>query len=104
MRVKVPNQIKIAGRIYKVLLEARLVREQGNRGEVRWDREEIALDTNLNLNQRTVSFLHELVHIIDEHFCCRSNISEEITSGLAEGLFQLLKDNFGIEFEWEDIC
>ena len=100
MKVKIPNKIKIGSREYRVLLEPRLVREQGNRGETRWDREEIALDSNLNLTQRSVSFIHECVHIIDEHACGRANLSEELTSGLAEGLFQLLKDNLGIELDW----
>ena len=43
-------------------------------------------------------FLHELVHLCD-HYYCSNNIGEEIEKedlidGIAQGLLQILKDNF----------
>ena len=100
MKIKIPKEIKIAARNYKISMPVNLLRDEGNRGCVYWHKQIIEIAPNLSEEQIAVSFLHECVHVIDEHMAGRGGISEEITSGLAEGLFQLLKDNLGIEFDW----
>ncbi len=100
MKVKIPKQIKIGGRTYKLRLNDHLIRDEGNRGCVYWHTQIINLDSNMEQEPMSVSFLHELVHAIDEHYCGRTGLSEEATCGLSEGLYQFLKDNLGIEFDW----
>jgi CII-binding regulator of phage lambda lysogenization HflD len=103
VKVKVPKQSKVGAREYKVLIENDLVQNQGNRGETRYHKQEIVLDSRLSQEQRIVTFIHERLHTIEEHFCGRVNLSEEIISGLAEGLYQFLKEDLGIEFDWSEI-
>ena len=103
MKVKVPNKIKIAARTYDIVFRQELLRDEGNRGQVWWHKQLMELAPNLHPEQEVVSFLHECIHIIDEHMAGRSNITEETTCSLAEGIYQLLKDNLGIELDLSDI-
>lgn len=103
MKVKVPREIKIAGRNYTIGLVEHLVRDEGSRGMVYWHTQEIKLLRDTHPELKAVTFLHECIHVIDEHLNGRGALSEEITCGLSEGLFQLLKDNLNIELDWSEI-
>ena len=102
MKVKIPREIKIAARDFTVGFNENLLRDEGNRGVTWWQKQEIKLASNLHPQQLDVTFLHEYVHIIDEYWG-RLGLNEETTISLAEGLYQLLKDNLGIEFDWGNI-
>lgn len=103
MKVKIPKEVKIAGRTYTIKFNSELLRDEGNRGIACYSKQEIQLYSGLAPEQRVVTFIHEYIHTIDEHLCGRAALSEEVTSGLAEGIFQLLKDNLNIEFDWGNI-
>ena len=103
MIVKIPKIIKIVARNYTVSLDDSLLRDEGNRGCVHWHKQTITLASNMHDEQKAVSFLHECLHVIEEHTTGRANLSEEVICGLAEGVYQLLKENLGIEFDWSNI-
>ena len=103
MKVKIPREIKIAGRNYKIKFDEHLIRDEGNRGVVYWHTQEVKLLHETHPELMAVTFLHECIHIIDEHMNGRGNLTEEQVCGIADGLFQLLKDNLGIEFDWSEI-
>jgi len=103
LKVKIPKEIKIGARIYKVGFKDNLLRDDANRGQVYWHKQEMELSPNLHPQQLSVTFLHECIHIIDEHIGARIGLTEENTTALSEGLYQLLKDNLDIEFDWSEI-
>ena len=72
MKVKIPKQIKIGGRTYKLILNGHLIRDEAVRGSIHWHTQIISLDSNMEQEGMAVSFLHELVHAIDEHYCGRT--------------------------------
>jgi len=103
MKVKVPKKIKVGARTYAITFKENLLRDDGNRGCVYWHKQTVEISPILHKEQKDVTFLHECIHIIDEHMAGRTGLSEEVTNSIAEGLYQLLKDNLGIEFDWRDI-
>lgn len=102
MEIKIPKQIKIAGRTYTIKFSKNIIRDDGDRGTVCYGTQIIELYDRLEKEQLAVTFLHEYIHAVEQHLCGREIISEATTCGLSEGIYQLL-DNFGIEFSWEDI-
>ena len=102
MKVKIPKELQFAGRTYTVNLTENLIRDEGDRGRVLWHTQEIMLARNLQGETRDVTFLHEVIHCIDEHLCGRGGLSESITCALSDGIFQFLK-TLGIEFDWSSV-
>ena len=102
MKVKIPKQIKIAARTYNVISDKHFIRDTGDRGRCTYHTQEIKFDGEMVGDTRNVTFLHEIVHIIDEHYCGREGIDEKVTCGLSEGIYQFLKEDLGIEFDWSN--
>lgn len=95
--MKIPESIKVGGHTYKIEWVKNLIRDDGNRGCVYWHLHLLRFDDNMSQDTFTVSFLHEMIHCIDRHYC-NDHIAEDDTSALAEGLFQIFID-MGITFE-----
>jgi len=51
---------------------------------------------------RDMTFLHEIVHMADINY--ESRLDESDVSRIANGLFEFLYYNLGIELDWSDIC
>ncbi len=102
IKVKIPKTIKVAGRSYTIKFSKDLLRDNEDRGQVCFGNQIIQLYDRLDKEQLNVTFLHEIIHAIDEHLCGRAGINEKDTNGLAEGIFQLFTD-LDIEFDWSEI-
>uniref|UniRef100_A0A6H1ZDK6 Peptidase n=1 Tax=viral metagenome TaxID=1070528 RepID=A0A6H1ZDK6_9ZZZZ len=102
MNIKVPQELQIAGKTYTIVFVKHLIRDDGDRGKIYWHKQQIQIGDDLEGELRDSTLFHEIIHCFDEHFCGRDNISEPITCGLAEGLFQLFK-NLGITLDWSEI-
>jgi len=100
--VKVPSKIKIGALKANVGISDYIRVDDGYRGFFNQRTEELRLDTNLGGRSRDTVFLHEIVHMISINY--ESGLSEEDTSRVANGLFEFLYYNLGIELDWSDIC
>ena len=98
-KIKIPQTLKVGGRSLLVKFTKNLLRDTGNRGEVEWHTETMRIDSDMVYTLTVITFLHEIVHCIDEVYCNR-NLSEDETNQLAEGLYQVF-DGMGIKFKWE---
>lgn len=95
--MKIPKELKVGGRVYKVLYPHVFVETNfyglanhvsntisiAARGE---GGESVA---NENIEQ---TFLHELLHCVDVVYN-NHDLTEDVVTRLAEGLYQVLKDN-----------
>jgi len=97
--MKIPKKLKVAGRVYSVELTPEVMALDGvqSYGQVRFSNSSMKLCTKIDGNTRNnaslcVSFLHEIIHAIDSAYG-ESDLTEEQIDSLAEGLYQVLKDN-----------
>jgi len=95
--MKIPQNIKIGWRNYSVKKIEGLVDENNEvlLGETDLTNHTIVLNKNvMDENEKMVTLFHEIFHCIfhgQSHMEWRDN--EELVSAIAEGLFQLYKDN-----------
>ena len=99
--VKVPKQIQIGGHTYKVLYKPYLSKDDGNRGGINHRKQVIYIEPENPASQKNATMLHEILHFIETVFDL--NLTDEDTDRISEGLFQVLSDSFGVEFDWGDI-
>lgn len=97
MRIKIPDKVQVASHTYEINFVSNLIRDEGDRGKLTPHRMLIELDDNMHESLTPVTFLHELLHVIDRHYNCE-RLHEDDVLCLSEGLCQVLKD-IGIEFE-----
>ena len=101
MRVKVPKEIKIGALRADVGISDYIRVDDGYKGFFNQRTEELRLDINLTGGSRDTVFLHEIVHMISIN--SESGLSEEDTSRVANGFFEFLYYNLGIELDWSGI-
>jgi len=99
--VKIPKHISVGGHTYSITHKPLLSKENGIRGHIVHNRQIIQIEPENPLTQRNVTLLHEAIHLVDAIFSL--DLSESDTNGLAEGLYQILSDSFGIDFDWGDV-
>ena len=96
--MKIPDKLKVAGHVYKVVWDNGRLSESGFVGETDHNQDIIYLCKCYPKKERAKSeieetFLHEILHAIDVNYNNHA-LSEEETTRLATGLHQVLKDNF----------
>lgn len=103
--MKIPSSLKIGGHDYKVLYPYHFKERCEIQAQNDTALNEIRIcDVDQCGNVRMdscilVSFLHEIVHVIDTVYCNRQienlghEARERIVEGLSEGLYQVLHDN-----------
>ncbi len=101
MKIKVPRAIKIGEHTYQIKQPPDFIRDTGNRACVTWHRKLIEIEASMEADTAMVSFLHEVVHIIDRHILY-DHLNEDDTACLAEGVYQLFV-SLGIELDWSEI-
>lgn len=101
MKVKVPKQIKIGSHTYAVMYRYHLGKDEGFRGTIEHRPQEIHIDPINPLSQRNVTLLHECIHLITTVWSV--GLDDDAIDRIAEGLGELLYNNFGIELDWSDI-
>jgi len=95
--LKIPKKVKIAGHSYKVLFPY-VFTEVNNTGQADLLQKQIKLseiDKNgakLPKSEIENTFCHEILHCINWEYC-RDGLKEEQIEPLANGLYQVLKDN-----------
>jgi len=96
------KEIKIGGHIFKVLYPYQF-REKRVDGQCDSNQNEIRLaqvdylGAELAQSNRDETFCHEILHAINSVYC-NDNIEEDDIEHMAQGLFQVLKDNFRFSF------
>lgn len=99
--IKIPKQIQIGGHTYQVFYKPYLSKDDGIRGSIIHRKQVIYIEPENPISQQNATILHEILHFIDTIFDL--NLTDEDTDRISEGLFQVLSDSFGIEFDWSDI-
>ena len=102
--MKIPKSIKIGGHVYKVKFPYTFEERSDVDGHTNFSTNEILItDANtagVKCHCKYVEsiFWHEILHVIDRTYCCDmvgSNTDKEsMIEGLAQGLLQVLTDNF----------
>jgi len=97
--MKIPKKIKIGGRNIEVIIDERTGVE-GYNGTTWVDRGVIFLDKTMKEEPQTITFLHEIIHIILHQldykrvrFDDKGEKVEWICTTLSNSLYQVLKDN-----------
>jgi hypothetical protein len=97
--MKIPKTLKICGLNYEVLVDDNLYLDKGATGTHHAEKLVIALHTQGVNDQRVMqTFLHEVIHAVDEHFMGAS-LSEQQVNAFAAGLYQVLVDNDLLKME-----
>jgi len=91
--MKIPNKVKIAGIIYKIIKIKELALDSGLAGEHIGHKCEIKLQgTGYDPQKIEQSFWHETLHGINDHYI-NNELTERQIDNLASGIFQVLHDN-----------
>ena len=101
MRVRVPKFAKLNVHQYEVEYRPNLWIEEALRGCANHITQKIQIEPAIAKSQKDVTFLHEVIHIIDRQY--ELKLSEDDVSRIAEGVADLLFTNLGIELDWSDI-
>jgi len=95
--MNIPNKIKVGGHEYKVLKDYKFVERVDAHGqtdhillEIRLCEEDMA--GKFSQSKVECNFIHELIHAVDNTYN-GNKLEEDTVTRLAEGLYQVLKDN-----------
>jgi len=97
--MKIPDKIKVAGHIYKVvwddvrLSNLGLVGESDHHGDIIYLCKYYRSGTPNAQSEIEETFLHEILHAVDANYNMHS-LTEDVVTRLAVGLYQVLVDNF----------
>ena len=100
-RIKVPNEIKIGVHAYGVEYNPHLWMEEELKGSANHISQKIQIEPALAKSQQDVTFLHEVLHIINDQY--RLRLSDDDVDRIANGWADFLFNNLQIEFDWSDI-
>ena len=96
--MKIPKRLKIGGHIFEVEYPYQFKEREDIDGRTIYGQNKILLAGEGSQSYLEQVFWHEVFHVIDRTYCCEglglSNDKESIIEGLAQGLLQVLKDNF----------
>ena len=101
MKIKIPQKIKLGIHEYQIRYNSVLWHEEALKGSANHLKEVIDIDPHLAPNQKIVTLLHEINHIINDQYSCK--LDEAEINSMAEGMAELLIDNLFIEFDWSTI-
>lgn len=98
MDINVGKEIKIAGFTYKVIFKEhdRDLRARDLYGQQSGSLQEIKVDTGFSQERTNETFLHEMLHAVDEAYN-NAALSEEENTRLSAGLHQVF-EQLGINF------
>ena len=96
--MKIPDKLKVAGQVYKVIWDDELLSNEGLIGLACHNRLTIFLCKKFHGEKlaKTIieeNLLHEIIHTVDVTYNNHS-LDEKTVDRLSEGLYQVLKDNF----------
>lgn len=89
----IPKTLKVSGLDYEIVTDDNLYLDKGATGTHHAEKLVIALHTyGVNEQRLWQTFLHEIIHAIDEHYMGAS-LTEQQVVAFASGLYQVLMDN-----------
>ncbi len=96
--MKIPNKLRVAGHDYKITYRDKWLSKQELVGQCHNDKKKIYICKYYKTVRRAKSeieltMMHEILHAIDRHYN-DSHLSEKTVRNMANGLYQVLKDNF----------
>ena len=97
--MKIPNKIKVAGHMYKVVWDDKRLSNAGFLGESDHHLDMIYMckyyrrDVPRNDSEIKETLVHEILHAVDANYNNHA-LDEETVTRLAVGLYQVLADNF----------
>ena len=94
--MKIPESIKVGGRIYGIDFIKGLWQRTGFKGHIIFNTQEIEIDGDISEADMHTIFLHETIHAIDKIWG-NNDLSESQVNMVAEGLYQVFSD-MGITF------
>ena len=98
IKIEIPNQIRIAGFEYTILINPENDKEldaENIYGKVSSELGNIALLSRCDASQMSYNFTHEILHAISHHFI--AELTENQVKALASGLHQVL-EQLGLRF------
>lgn len=98
MKVLVPKEIRVGGHTFTILFQT----DESARGRTNVRRLRITVCRDMAASQTNESFIHELLHAIDDVYGGEEEVTEGGIRALSHGLWQILSDN-GVEFDWSEI-
>ena len=101
MKLVIPPEIKIGINRYQVTFKPHLNVDEHRTGSVNFRTGLIEIEPAMMESVRVVSLLHELIHAISYSYSL--SFDDADIDRLAEGLAELLVNNWGIEFDWRKI-
>ena len=101
MKVIIPKQIKVSAQEYEIELVTNLENDYDLWGQCLTGRGVLKIEAGTNPAGRTQTFLHEVMHAINDIYTCR--VEEDNIDRMAQGLRDVLVDSLGIEFDWGEI-
>ena len=99
MKVKIPDKVKVIGKYYNVVHEDNLFTVNGNYGETRYNKAEIAVQkivdgANFPTQEIDHTFFHELIHAILREIGEKElNDNERFVDTFSNVLYQVFTDN-----------
>ncbi len=100
MIIKIPPHIQIASHTYTLWFDPR-EDDSDFSGSALYRHHEVLLNPELHHQTLRVTFLHELLHIINLVFDIKA--PEETVRGFGEGLANILFNNLDIDFDFSDV-
>ena len=101
MKIRIPKQIKIGTHTYKVIYDRSIRTDDDRIGECNHRTQTIEIEPNLPPSRQDQTFLHEVGHLIRKVYVMQED--EDNIDRTAQGFADLLFNNLGIEFVWDDI-
>jgi len=91
--MKIPKKIKVGPHVYKVVRKKKIIDENGDelRGECRAEERVILIQSGLKNTRLCETFLHEIVHAIDEEN--QMELGENRVNIIGLNLMQIIVDN-----------
>jgi hypothetical protein len=101
--MKIPKTLKVAGHEYKVFFDDKFLNKQGLFGQCDFVTQKIRLCKKFKKQVRAKSdisrtLIHEIIHAIDNHYNSNT-LTEKKVDRLANGLHQVLVDNFIVKLK-----
>ena len=102
MKITISPTLLMGAFEYKVKGNSNLIFDENRYGAVTHRTKVVEIDGHiLGTSQALLSYLHELVHIIDYMFSCK--LSDDDVDRIAEGFAEFLVRNWEIELDWSKI-
>jgi len=100
-QIKIPPTIKIGTHTYQVNYERNLIANENKLGSAAHLKQLILIEPEQAKSEKDATFIHEVIHIIERMYSITINDAD--VDRLSQGIMELLVNNFGIKFNWENI-